>query len=81
MTDIKEMTYEQAINITIPSEVIHRGMRRIITYRNREEAHEDNWHEYPATVLIVLSDGTVWRSCEGETMIQVDVTQYEQELI
>ena len=38
--------------------------------------------EYPASAMIVLNDGTVWVSwSEVSKLVQVDVTQYEQQEI
>jgi len=82
--NIEAMRYSDAIALHVPSEVIHKGLRRKVTYRTQTERGGTGMGEYPASVMIVLNDGTVWKAeewAEVSKMTQVDVTQYEQQEI
>lgn len=82
MKRVEEMHYSDAVAIHVPSEVTHKGLRRKVTYRRLTKGGGAGMGEYPASAMIVLNDGTVWVSwSEVSKLVQVDVTQYEQQEI
>lgn len=76
--NISDLTFREVLALHIPCEVFDEGIRKTATYRRHTPSGGSGMGEYPAEVMLVLSDGRVYEWGEWSEVNKPRLVSYHK---